>query len=91
MIIYIGKMNKSCVYRRLNLTDLETNKKYMFYKHDKTIFTAIFDSIIGNTLIVRNYATDNIEDISLIRTMPVDWINYVESEEFKIKINNFFN
>jgi len=50
-------------YRRLNLDDLETNKKYRFYKND-------------------NYA---------IRTMPKEWISYLGSEEYKIKINNYRN
>jgi len=31
------------------------------------------------------------EDKSAIRTMPKDWIAYIESEEYKIKINNFMS
>jgi hypothetical protein len=78
-------------YRRLNLDDLETNKKYRFYKNDNTNFTAIFDSIFSGTLIVRHYETGKINDNYAIRTMPKEWISYVESEEYKIKINNFLN
>jgi hypothetical protein len=78
-------------YRILKLDDMESNKKYKFYKTDNTNFTAIFDSIINNTLLVRNYETEIEKDNSLIRTMPKEWIIYVESEEHKIMINNFFN
>jgi len=78
-------------YRKLKIEDMEPNKKYKFYKTDNTNFTAIFDSIFSNTLIVRDYETDTKKDNSAIRSMPKEWISYVESEEYKIKINNFLN
>lgn len=81
--------DQNYTYRRLKLEDLDSNKYYTFYRKDGTNFQGIFDSIVGVTLVIRNYRTENESDKSAIRTMPKDWISYAESEEYKIKINNF--
>lgn len=81
--------NQNYTYRRLKLENLESNKCYTFYRIDGTKFQGIFDSIVGVTLIIRNYKTEKESDRSAIRTMLKDWISYAESEEYKIKINNF--
>ena len=81
--------NQNYTYRRLKLENLESNKFYTFYRIDGTKFQGIFDSIVGVTLVIRNYKTEKESDRSAIRTMPKDWISYAESEEYKIKINNF--
>lgn len=81
--------NQNYTYRRLKLGNLESNKFYTFYRIDGTKFQGIFDSIVGVTLVIRNYKTENESDKSAIRTMPKEWISYAESEEYKIKINNF--
>ena len=81
--------NQNYTYRRLKLEDLDSNKYYTFYRKDGTNFQGTFDSIVGLTLVIRDYRTENESDKSAIRTLPKDWISYVESEEFKIKINNF--
>ena len=81
--------NKNYRYRRLKLSNLESNKYYTFYRIDGTKFQGTFDSIVGMTLVIRDYLTENDSDKSAIRTMPKDWISYAESEEFKIKVNNF--
>lgn len=83
--------DQNYTYRRLKLENLESNKFYSFYRKDGKKFKGIFDSIIGVTLLIRNYECENEVDESAIRTMPKDWISYVESEEFKIKINNFLS
>lgn len=81
--------NQNNTYRKLKLEDLDSNKFYTFYKKDGSNFQGTFDSILGMTLIIRDYRTGDIKDNSAIRTMPKDWISYAESEEFKIKVNNF--
>jgi hypothetical protein len=81
--------NKNYTYRKLKLTDLESNKYYTFYKKDNTKFKAILDSIINITLIVRNYESDNEKDLTSLRSISSELISYAESEEFKIKINNY--
>ena len=60
-----------------------------FYRKDGIKFKGIFDSIIGVTLLIRDYITETEMDKSAIRSMPKDWISYAESEEFTIKVNNF--
>lgn len=79
------------LYRKLKLTELETSKQYKFYdKNNNITFDAIFDSIIGDVLIVRNYKCENMTDeVYSIRTIPKSWIEYAESENFIIKINNY--
>ena len=79
--------NKIYIYKKLKLKELKQNNYYKFYKKDKESFEAIFDSIIRDTLIVRNYNTEE----NSIRTMPKEWIDYIESEEHKIKVNNFID
>jgi hypothetical protein len=81
--------NTSYTYKKLNLTNLEPNKQYTFYKKDNTNFKAIFMSILNDTLIVTNYETDKIKKSKGAWSMPKEWISYVESEEFKIKVNNY--
>lgn len=81
--------NQNYTYRRLKLEDLDSNKYYTFYRKDGKSFQGTFDSIIGMTLVIRDYRTGDIKENSAIRTLPKDWIAYVESEEFKIKLNNF--
>lgn len=81
--------NQNYTYRRLKLEDLDSNKYYTFYRKDGKNFQGTFDSIIGMTLVIRDYRTEKESDRAAIRTMPKDWISYVESEEYKIKINNF--
>jgi len=80
---------QSYTYRKLKLENLESNKFYTFYRKDGTVFDGIFDSIVGQTLVIRDYRMG--EDKSAIRTMPKDWMAYIESEEYKIKINNFMS
>jgi hypothetical protein len=81
--------NKNYTYRKLKLENLESNKFYTFYRKDGIKFKGIFDSIIGVTLLIRDYITETEMDKSAIRSMPKDWISYAESEEFTIKVNNF--
>ena len=81
--------NKNYTYRKLKLENLESNKFYTFYRKDGIKFKGIFDSIIGVTLLIRDYITETEIDKSAIRSMPKDWISYAESEEFTIKVNNF--
>ena len=81
--------NKSYTYRKLKLENLESNKFYTFYRKDGIKFKGIFDSIIGLTLVIRDYVTENDMDKSQIITMSKICISYAESEEFTIKINNF--
>jgi len=81
--------NQNYTYRRLKLEYLESNKYYTFYKKDGKSFQGIFDSIIGVTIVIRNYKTEIESDKSGIKTMPKDWISYAESKEYKIKLNNF--
>lgn len=83
--------NQNYTYRRLKLENLESNKFYTFYRIDGTKFQGTFDSIVGMTLVIRDYLTENESDRSAIRSMPKDWITYAESEEFKIKVNNYFS
>jgi len=83
--------NQSYIYRKLKVVDLKPNKYYTFYKNDNTKFYAQFVNSTISTLIVKNYKSDNGCDSVAIRTLPVSWIKYVESEEFKIKLNNFMN
>jgi hypothetical protein len=81
--------NKNYTYRKLKLENLESNKFYTFYRKDGIKFKGIFDSIVGKILVIRDYINCDIKEKSPIRTIPKDWIAYVESEEFKIKVNNF--
>lgn len=84
-------MNTNIIkYRKLYLKDLETNKKYRFYKLNNGTFTAIFDSVMGDILVVRDYQDDVNNNSSAIKTIPKNLIHYIESENFKILINNFF-
>lgn len=83
--------NQNYTYRKLKLENLDSNKFYTFYKKDGTVFDGTFDSIVGQTLVIRDYRMGSINDKSAIRTMPKDWIAYVESEEYRIKINNFMS
>lgn len=75
--------NPSYVYRKLNLEDLESNKWYIFYKNDNTKFNATFDRIIRDTLIVKNYKTDEEKRVTSLTSIPKKWIKYAESDEFK--------
>lgn len=79
------------VYRKLQLENLELGKKYTFYAQNRTrIFTANFFGLTSTTLLLKNYTSEYEQDrFSCIRSMPRGIIDYVESEEFTVKINNF--
>jgi len=83
--------NQTDIFRKLKLADLEVNKYYTFYKNDNTKFYAQFINLFDTTLIVKNYKNNNGYNETATRSIPVNWIKYVESEEFRIKINNFIN
>lgn len=79
-------------YRRLKLDALELGKKYKFYKTNGREFIGNFYGLTNTTIFIKNYESINSKDSPvIIRSMPRDWINYAESEEFKIKINNFID
>jgi hypothetical protein len=73
--------NQDNIYKKLKIEDLELNKYYTFYKNDNTNFYAQFIIIIETTLIVKNYKTDDEYDKNSTRSMPVDWIKYVEVKD----------
>lgn len=72
--------NQNYIYNKLKIEDLESNKYYTFYRNDNTNFYAQFIIIIETTLIVKNYKTDDEYDENSTRSMPVDWIKYIEIE-----------
>jgi len=73
--------NPAYIYNKLKIEDLESNKYYTFYKNDNTNFYAQFIIIIETTLIVKNYRTDDEYDENSTRSMPVDWIKYIEATD----------
>lgn len=73
--------NQDNIYKKLKIEDLELNKYYTFYKNDNTNFYAQFIIIIETTLIVKNYRTDDEYDNNSTRSMPVDWIKYIEATD----------
>jgi hypothetical protein len=61
---------------------LKTNQRYMFYdKLNKKYFRATFIDIIRNTLRVTKYEYNGIHDVSLMLTMPLDWIGKIDTLE----------
>ena len=73
--------NPAYIYDKLKIANLESNKYYTFYKNDNTNFYAQFIIIIETTLIVKNYKTDDEYDKNSTRSIPVDWIKYVEATD----------
>jgi hypothetical protein len=73
--------NPAYIYNKLKIENLESNKYYTFYKNDNTNFYAQFIIIIETTLIVKNYRTDDEYDENSTRSMPVDWIKYIEATD----------
>lgn len=73
--------NQNSIYNKLKIEYLESNKYYTFYRNNNTNFYAQFIIIIETTLIVKNYKTDDEYDENSTRSMPVDWIKYVEATD----------
>ncbi len=86
----IKMSEESYTYKKLKLKDLESDKSYYFYRTDNIMFYAVFDRIIGDNLIVKNYVSPKVKDGPMpVKIIPTNWIDYVESDEIKIKVNNF--
>ena len=69
-------------YKKLKLHELEENKRYKFYTIDNIIFDAVFERIIGDTLIVKNYVSGKVKDGPIaIRMFQKNSIDYVISEQ----------
>ena len=79
-------------YKKLKLNNLQLGKWYIFYKTDGKTFKAKFYGLTKTVLLVKHYIADGgADDPITIRSMPRDWVDYAESEEFKIQINNFIS
>lgn len=68
--------------KKLKLHELVPNEEYKFYRTDNINFNAVFEIIIGDTLIVKNYVSDKVKDGSVpVRMIPTSWIDYVILEK----------